>query len=301
MIVIKPTAIADASFVSSTVPETDYAAWSAATTYAIGDRVILGTGYHSVYESLRATNLNHHPATDTSSPAYWARVGPTNRWAMFDTRNATITSAAGSVSAVFTPGQIGAMFLSGLVGSTATVQIKDGVAGAVVYSATVSLLTGDVFDWFSYFFANFDQKAQVVLTDLPIYSSSYVTVTVTGSGTVEIGTLLVGKMFSEGSAQYGAEAGIVDYSRKEVDAFGVMTFVERAFSKRFSVSLAIDKARTIPFISLLNSLRATPAVYITTSDDNYAYLAALGFYRSYRTVVSYPTQNLISLEIEELA
>lgn len=55
-------------------------AWSGATTYALGDRVVVLNGLlGSVFESLQATNLNHTPAT---SPTWWAYKGDTYKaWA----------------------------------------------------------------------------------------------------------------------------------------------------------------------------------------------------------------------------
>ena len=58
--VLAPIPIADAMIVSSTAPETDYAAWSGATTYALGGRCI-SVATHRIYESLRANNRNNDP------------------------------------------------------------------------------------------------------------------------------------------------------------------------------------------------------------------------------------------------
>ncbi|WP_285303354.1 hypothetical protein, partial [Klebsiella pneumoniae] len=78
--VIPPLSITDSILTSSNVAETDYATWSSGTTYNIGDRVrYVSTNIHKVYESLRVTNLNHDPTTDTSSPPYWIEVSATNR------------------------------------------------------------------------------------------------------------------------------------------------------------------------------------------------------------------------------
>ena len=55
--VIPPVTITDSILLSSSVPETDYAAWNSGTTYSIGNRVIL-TSTHKIYESLQNSNLN---------------------------------------------------------------------------------------------------------------------------------------------------------------------------------------------------------------------------------------------------
>ncbi len=83
--VLPPYVVSDANFVSSNIPETDYPVWSAATTYAVGARVIV-LSTHSIYESVQASNLNNNPVVDSAlaEPEWWVRVGATNRWKPFD-------------------------------------------------------------------------------------------------------------------------------------------------------------------------------------------------------------------------
>lgn len=301
MIVMPPTKVTDANFGSSTVAESDHPVWSSANTYAAGDRVILTAGYHRVYQSMQAGNINHHPATDTSDPPYWAEVGPTNRWAMFDLSNSTATTNAGSITVVISPGRIGGVFLAGLVGDELVVTLKDAPAGNVVYTRTVDILTRDVADWFDFYFADYIQLSEVVLADLPPYTGGELTVTVTGSGDVAIGTLAVGKLMLLGATQYGAEGGIIDYSRKETDAFGVTTFVERPFSKRSSMTVEVDKNKINFVARTLQDLRATPAVYLGGTDPAHGLLNVLGFYRGYRQVLSLPNTAFLSIDLEGLA
>jgi hypothetical protein len=57
MKLIEPIPITDAVLSSSNVAETDYPAWSAATAYALGNRVIL-TALHKIYEAVKATTTS---------------------------------------------------------------------------------------------------------------------------------------------------------------------------------------------------------------------------------------------------
>ena len=59
--VVRPTPINDANFVSSNVPENDFPEFASGTTYALGARVIVTTGYHRIYESLVASNTGNFP------------------------------------------------------------------------------------------------------------------------------------------------------------------------------------------------------------------------------------------------
>lgn len=67
MKIIRPSVIADANLISSTVPETDYAAFNAATAYAQGDRVVWAvSGSHRIYEALSA-HTGKHPKIASAS------------------------------------------------------------------------------------------------------------------------------------------------------------------------------------------------------------------------------------------
>jgi len=57
MRIIRPTTITDAMLTSSTVAETDHAAYNGATTYALGDRVIVTTADHCMV----VENIRHKP------------------------------------------------------------------------------------------------------------------------------------------------------------------------------------------------------------------------------------------------
>lgn len=300
MRVIKPTPITDANLTSSDVAEADFANWNSGATYVIGDKVILTTGYHRIYESLRASNLNFHPATDTSSPPYWKDIGPTNRWAMFDTVTSTATTATTSLTVVMAPGRISGIALLGLVGDSVSVTMTEGPAGPVIYSYAANITEREVLDWYDYFYAEVEQITELVLTDgIPISTAGVVTVTVTGA-TVAVGTLVVGATKDLGDSQYGASFGIVDYSVKATDAFGATTFVPRAHSRRMNVPVVVDNTRLRRLEKAFTDLIATPAVWIGADGDAWGSLVVYGWYKDFSVTVQYATQSTCNLEIEGL-
>lgn len=295
MKVIAPTVITDAMLVSSNAPETDYAAYAAGTTYALGACVIR-TGTHRIYESLAASNIGNTPEL---SPLKWLDIGPTNRWACFDRVIGTATALAGSLTLVLAPQKIDALALLELVGASVTVSITSAsMGGATVYSRTVSLDAAVILDYYDYCFAPILQQTGVVLTDLPPYADANITVALAGSQ-VALGLLSVGMAASLGSAQYGATSGITDYSVKTVDAFGNTTLVKRAYSKRPNYRLWLDKAESSRVFRALADLRATPCVWVGSDDPSYAeLLVTYGFYKSFQAEIAYPTTTLFTLEIE---
>lgn len=296
MKVIAPTPITDALLVSSTAPETDHAAWAGGATYALGERVIR-TGTHRIYESLQAGNTGNTPE---SSPTWWLDVAPTNRWAMFDTVVGTATELASPLAVVIAPGAVSAIALLELVGTSVTVAMTSATGGGTVYSQTISLDASEVGDYYDYFFAPFVQRTSVVLTDLPPYADGVITITLTGGGNVSLGVCVVGLQSDLGGTEYGATAGITDYSLKTTDAFGNTTLTQRSYAKRTTCKLWLGKGDVNRVHRRLADLRATPCVWVGVEDDALEPLTVYGFFKDFQIEVAYPQAALCSLEIEGL-
>lgn len=293
MKVIKPVTIGAAQLVSSNIAEDEYAAWSAATDYAVSARIISNG---AIYESMITPNVNKPPATE---PLYWAKIGPSNRWAMFDSEISTQTEAAGEIEVVIKPGYVTGLALFGLSGSNLAITVQDGLGGEVVYSADKSLDGSVIEDWFQYFFEAIDQLEEVVFSDLPPHYNAHITVSITGLS-AKCGILAVGSVHEIGRTQRGVNVGIIDYSRKETSAAGATTFAKRKFSKRMSAPLVIENSSLNKMQRILASLRATPCAWIGTDVDGYQPLTLFGFYRDFSIAIEYSNYSLCGLEIEGL-
>lgn len=294
MKVVKPTAITDAILISSNAPEADHAPYAAGTDYAIGARSIYA---HQVWESVQTPNVGNTPGTNA---LLWALTGPTNRWAMFDAEISTQTALASPLTVVIKPSYANSLALFGLEGNTIDITVRDGITGPVVYSKTLSLDGTIIADWYQYFFEPSVQLAEVVLTDLPPYGDAHITVAISGSGTVKCGDLTIGTMYMLGETQFGASAGIVDYSRKDTSATGVTTLNKRGYSKRMSAQAMLDTAQINKVQRVLASLRATPCAWIGTDVAGYEPLIVFGFYRDFSIDIAYATVSYCNLEIEGL-
>lgn len=298
MRVLVPTQITDAMLISSSVPENDYPAWSAATTYALGGRVI-SAATHRIYESAQANNLNHDPTTDASNPPWWIDVGPTNQRAMFDNEvNTQTVDTTAPLTVTIKPGRAAALGLMELDGDSVTVTMTTPGDGQV-FSRTVDLIDRTVTNWYEYFFAPFRRRTEVVITDLPLYADGEITVTITASsGTAKCGVLAVGMTTDIGELLYAPRIGIIDYSRKETDAYGVTSLVKRNYSKRISVDLQIDNNVVSYVYRALAERRATACLWIGSEQARLSMLIGLGFYRDFTVAVEYPSHSQCSLEIE---
>lgn len=294
MKLIKPTLITDAQFVSSTVAEDDAPAWSSATSYTTGQTVVR---LHKTWEALRS-NTNKPPE---SSPLDWLETGPTNRWAMFDNKVGTLTTATASMTVALAPGLVSGLALIGLSAGSVQVVMTDTEEG-VVYDRTFDLYDAtSVVDWWAYFFEPIDRARTLIATDLPSYAGATLSVTLTDgeSSVVSVGSLVVGRLHVYDEAVLlGASVGIQDYSRKELDDYGNWQITERAFSRRANWRFVIDNVLIDTLVRTLASLRAQPAVYI--GSNAYDSTVLYGFYKDFDVTIAYPTYSEVTMEIESL-
>ncbi|WP_103728933.1 hypothetical protein [Novosphingobium sp. HII-3] len=267
---LQPVEIQGAGLVASSVAENDYPEWSASTTYALGARVIKAAT-HRIYESAAAGNTGNDPVGVSGK---WIDVGPTKRWAMFDQALGSVTSAAGSISVTLAAGDLNAVALLDVKGGAVRVQ----TAG---YDRTMAP----------------NAAGTVTFLDLPT-TANQVTVTVTGNGQVEIGTLLIGTLLGLGSTIEAPKAGITDYSRKEADEFGEVQVVERAWAKRMSVQAMLRADALDVVASRIAGVRATPALWI--GKEGMETLTAYGFFKEFSIEVG-ATVSKLTLSVEGMS
>lgn len=295
MKVIKPVTYESSMLVSTNAANAD-AEYAAGTSYSIGNRV---THLETIYESLVNANLGNTPST---SPTQWVEIGPSNKRAMFDMQVSTQTTRATPLTVTVAPGtHTNSLALLNMNGTSVSITVTDGPGGPTVYSRTIGLVEDFAVDWYMYFFEPTALRGDVVLTDIPPYPSGRITVSLSaGSGSVGIGSMLFGTFYALGGTEYGAGAGIRDYSVKETDEFGVTTFVQRAFSKRMEAQIFVENNRLTFMSRILSELRATPSVWIGSDDSRFSPLVMFGFYRDFNIDIAYPEHSLCRLEIEGL-
>lgn len=291
---IIPTPITDAMLVSSSVAEADHPAWSAATAYAVGQRVIR-TATHSIYERLTAGTSATPPEADAVN---WMRTGPTNRWAMLDGAVGTQTRDIGAVSVTISPGIVRGLALLDLDAEAVSVVVTAG--GAEVYRYDVAALATQELptNAFDYCFDSIVRRKVLVLTNLPPYQEAQITIAVTGAGEVGIGSCVAGPMYELGTLLAQPTIGIIDYSRKNIDDYGVVTVAERGFAKRLSAQIVLPSALVDTASTRLARVRAQPVVWVGSA--RYDSLVVYGFVKDWSIVIPGLVNSTCSIEIEGL-
>lgn len=307
MKVLKPAIIDESRLASSTAPVAfgDEQEWDDATPYKVGDECYVSATRRRYRAAI--DNTNRSPVVDTSPdkdpaiPAAWADIGPMNQWAMFDDVVGTATVGEAPLTVAMRPGSTTGIALMEVQGRAVSVVMKDLPTGVHVYERTVDLDGTIVESFYDWFFEEFDMLTDVVLTDLPgQFASCELTVTVQATTEAAIGVCKPGVTTEIGDARHGARVGITDFSSKTTNRFGQTAVVERAYSKRASLSLVTEKHRFNKIFRTLASLRATPCVYIGTEKPGYEPLFIYGFFRDFSIDVAYSEHHLCSIEVEGL-
>lgn len=307
MLIIPPIQITDAMLISSTVPEVDYPAYAAGTTYAVGNRVIV-TATHKIYESGMAGNLGHYPPDNlTGTPAPWLEVSATNRWKIADKKVGDQTSQATSINYVLQVGMFDSIALFNLAGTSLHLVLTDPVEG-VVYDKTISLLsTKNVIDGYTYCFAPFIYTTALARFDVPPYKNASLSITLSGpaGSTVKVGEIVLGLKVHLGDTKWNAALSDIDYSTKDTDFAGNYIVVERPFASKLSCDLWLPTDIFDETYRLLTCYRATPVVWIgspddTTGENMYASMLVYGFRKSFNMVAKYLNSSGCTLEINSL-
>lgn len=108
-----------------------------------------------------------------------------------------------------------------------------------------------------------------------------------------------GVSFEIGETEASPTIGITDFSRRETDPFGVTSVVERAFSRRLSVRLALPFEAVDTVQRTLADLRATVATWI--ADDRSRWLSARGYFKDFQIDHAVPPLSFCTLSVEGLS
>jgi hypothetical protein len=299
--IVKPFEVKDAMLISTDVPEADHAAWASGTTYALGARIIV-VADHAIYESVQANNLNKPPAT---SPAWWIKVGATNRWKAFDTSNSTQTVTAGGatpkITYVLRPGAaVGCVALLNVLDATSVrITLTDPVYGVVYDKTNDMAAVPQESSWWAWFFGRRTRKAQHVAIDLPAFPNADLTVELTGSSTMAVGVIMFGQAVSFGRAvTLGVRVGIKTYSTKTTNEWGDTVFRKGKVAKRQSLPLFLNNSDIDPMLAYMAEIDSTPVLFI--GSQLYESTTVFGFYEDFDILVQYAQYSDCDINIQGL-
>lgn len=272
---------------------TVYDPYNAGTAYVTGDYAT-DTTNHLLYKA--AANSTGAALTDTTK---WTEQGPTNKWAPFDGKSGTVATWDGTVTyTIDVTGRMDTLQLLNLTGSSVNVTMLD--SGAVeIHNEDYSLVSSEGIDgWYSWLYDPIVRIKDLAIENLPIDYDPTLSITLTGTGDVGAGTINFGQAREIGNTQYGAGAGIIDYSRIDADDFGVRSITRRDYVKTMSLEVWVDAANTDFAFNLLSDYRATPVGVIGSS--SFGSLNQYGLLKDWRVRVAYVSHSILDVDFEGL-
>lgn len=289
LIIVPPVTITDAMLFDTDVLEDEHPTWNSGATYGLDVRVIKD---HQVWLSLQAGNTNHPPET---SDKWWARVGPTNAWALFDRSISTQTKKPNAMRYVLQPVQaITALALLNVRGcNTARVEVSHPTYGVLKDTtkelASLPLESG----WWAWTFGERIEPGELLLRDIPPLPGCTITVELVGTVDLAVGVMLLGaeRSFGEGVLD-GMRLGFDDYSKKVRDDYGQTVLAVGEYAEPISFTVPILKTQLAAVRQLRASLRATPCLWITPD------VVIYGFFQEFEILLAYTYVAECSITVE---
>jgi len=260
-----------------------------------------GAGTYTVSVSQTVASTTITGVSPTTNNNHWARADSTNRWRMHDSAVSSQTSNVDNIVNIYsTSGYTEALLFSNIDAASVRVKMVDDIDGTV-YDKTISgVADSGIQDWYSYFTEPIIRKTDILITDMPLYANTTLTVTITtGAGqTVLCGLLYFGKLLELGGTQYGMSLGIQDYSIKTTDDFGNQTFKEGAYSRTAKIIMKVDNDFVDTLHNVLAGYRAIPIVYLGSLSFGSSFI--FGKYNDFNIEIPHPAFSTCSIEIEGL-
>lgn len=278
--------------------------WGSLSGYSAGAQVAYN---YKNYEALTAVPANTPPQTNPLVPdTYWRLLGPNNIYSPFNPESSgrsylpAPSAAPATLSYVIkanTGESIKAVALFGIYSKTPVSSYP-----IVVRIAAKNSSTGAVYSYSKTLSNQNDSNAvfQDITTGCDLITVQlYVA---TSSSQLEIGSIILGGSLTDiGSTDYGLNAGIVDYSKKDTDVFGNTIFTQRSFSKKLSCRVMLLNTTLSSVTRLLYNIRATPSVWIPTDETTLKdALSVFGYYKDFSISIEHPVHSYCNLEIEGL-
>ena len=250
--------------------------------------------------------VNHIAATGNApqnmiSDPTWIFMYESNPRRMFDNSSSSQSTQANSIDVT--------LALAKSINSIAFINIEctdvrvimSNLNAEVVFDQSFSTIRSDlVYDWWTYLFNPITFKSDLIVTGLPIHNLSSVRIILSNPGaTAKCGAVILGQLIDAGESQYGLKRGIRDYSVKTADDFGNYILTKRIFSKTMTIATKIQSSRFSELVDKLDSLRATPTVFL--GSDDYTATFIYGFYKDCYAIADYVSMSEMNFEIEGLA
>ncbi|GLT07980.1 hypothetical protein ACFQFQ_14540 [Sulfitobacter porphyrae] len=281
---VKPVAISDNDILEVQVNNVDLVEpvgeWDAGTFYETTEQVIATedqTIY--VYQCVNPSgSTGDDPLSDDGTN--WVIYGVKSRFRPFDNQLAPQLSGTEKIRYKLD-------FVNNLSPAGYYTVIFMNAEGEEVVCATRLISNGSVQSTRAIDISGGDYENFAVFENVYMDETMYLQVSVAAaSGTVRVGEIIIGMAVDLGEIAPGSQTSIVDFSTKDVDEFGNVSVVERAYvdTSIFKFSFETDQTNRISYA--LAQVRATPACYYIAEEQEKKGMHVFGFWQDFRLTVN---------------
>ncbi len=221
-----------------------YNEWLEATEYALNTMVVYK---NHIYRTIVDKNKGVQPDLNTGK---WLLFGVDNAFAAIDLHSSTATTIDDGLTQIeltFPIANFTHLALGGVQGGAMTIEEKDA-SGTILKTKDypIGISRTNARNWYDYYYLPIPDTSGAgsglpidILLDavLPITRNITLKLTRNAKGEAFIGSMVGGKGFDIGDAEYGVRMGLIDYSRKETDEYGITTLVRRRSRETMDIDI----------------------------------------------------------------
>lgn len=281
-----------------------------------GDGVFLAVAYQARY-GLRSNNGVNWQSIDLKSAENWQSVSYGNGVFLAIAESVYFSKSFDGIDwevPTYQP-SLGGSFIDIVYGANKFVLINSGATNVAatadflssIYKTTIPLIKDEepVIDFWTYCFAGFKQKEDLIVTGLnsASYTNATITITINGatvSDPVKLGTFNFGMVQVLGVTEMGMKTGITNYSTYDVDQFGVTRIVPRSFAKKINANVMVDRENYNTVYQALVDYKDTAVIVFPSDSEDYSKANAYGHIREWSLSIDYPTYTMLPIEVRGL-
>ena len=276
--------------ISSNLVDADIAQWDAGQTYALGDAVMIGD---YIYQSLANDNTGQYPEI---TPLYWALIGVRNSKAIWDKKYIHLKSwAPEKIELVLDAGSADTVIFGGLEAISIEIEQKRNGEIFQTYTESTARWLGHTFR--EYVFEPVDKKERAVVHLSPLLKQElHITINAPG-GIARCSYIVVGKKVYIGKTLPKGQTGIVDFSKKDRTAEGIVYLKPGKVIDDGRYTVLIENQDFDTIKTRVKKRVGTPTVWIPTCKNT---TVIYGFLKDFRMTLNNPTTHEYNIEIEEI-
>lgn len=275
----------------------EYANWSNATTYIVGDKVIYG---NYIWICSFAGSLNFEP--NDNSP-HWTKWGVSNYWSLIDTRSQTLTAVNSDFVVEFDKIGIETLVIGYFRGVSILVEVLDALNN-VLYTDTFSNPRREglpsYLNWIHAKFIDYSSRSKVFY--LPLFGSKIrVTYSKGSYSNVQVGFMVGGRSTQMGRTLEGVKLGRTSYTIKDTDEFGITTITSRAKRKYHDFETSVSSDIVMQTLRIIENYEDIVMAFVIDNNSNSVYenIVTLGVYESVEPLATNNDKTILSWTVIE--